>query len=230
MRAACRAHTRKGFRPVFPLGTERNAPRTPLGYRFKLVAEKATPCNVPSPSGLANNARELDLLQGIIERDRAAFTELHRSYDGRLARFLSRIIPQHDVQEVVNDTMFAVWSKAADFRGQSLLSTWIFGIAYRMALKALRRRSPILTSDAEELWVEPDPQIANEDRQWLARALQELSFEQRSVLELCYLMGYSCEEIATIMQCPVNTVKTRMFHAREKLRQALPRLARPTEV
>jgi RNA polymerase sigma-70 factor (ECF subfamily) len=45
------------------------------------------------------------------------------------------------------------------------------------------------------------------------------------VMEFSYLMGHSCEEIATIMQCPVNTVKTRMFHAREKLRRSLPRLA-----
>jgi RNA polymerase sigma-70 factor (ECF subfamily) len=44
-------------------------------------------------------------------------------------------------------------------------------------------------------------------------------------LEFAYLMGHSCEEIAEIMQCPVNTVKTRMFHARQKLRLSLPRLA-----
>jgi RNA polymerase sigma-70 factor (ECF subfamily) len=49
--------------------------------------------------------------------------------------------------------------------------------------------------------------------------------EQRMVLELTYYLGYSCAEIATIMECPVNTVKTRMFHARRKLRDLLPQLA-----
>jgi RNA polymerase sigma-70 factor (ECF subfamily) len=68
-------------------------------------------------------------------------------------------------------------------------------------------------------------QLADENRQWLDCALSELPIEQRMVLEMSYLLGHSCEEIAAIMQCPVNTVKTRMFHAREKLRRSLPRLA-----
>ena len=46
-------------------------------------------------------------------------------------------------------------------------------------------------------------------------------------MELCYELGYSCEEIATIMDCPVNTVKTRLFHARAKLQRLLPQLATP---
>ena len=70
-----------------------------------------------------------------------------------------------------------------------------------------------------------DAYSVDEEREWIGRALAELPFEQRSVLELSYLMGHSCEEVAEIMQCPVNTVKTRMFHAREKLRRSLPRLA-----
>lgn len=186
--------------------------------------------SAPSRRASATNAHELDLLQRIIGRDKVAFTELDRSYRNRLARFLTRMIPQQDIQEVINDTMFTVWSKAADFRGRSLLSTWILGIAYRRAKKALYRSASRPTSDAEDLSFEPDPQIANEDQQWLACALQELSSEQRSALELCYVMGFSCEEIATIMQCPVNTVKTRVFHARKKLRRSLSRLAHPKKV
>jgi RNA polymerase sigma-70 factor (ECF subfamily) len=58
----------------------------------------------------------------------------------------------------------------------------------------------------------------------VARALDELPEEQRLALELAYFMGHSCEEIATITGCPVGTVKARMFHAREKLRRALPAL------
>jgi len=52
-----------------------------------------------------------------------------------------------------------------------------------------------------------------------------LPLEQRLVLEFAYDMGYSCEEIAEIMDCPVNTIKTRLFHARRKLRDILPDLA-----
>jgi RNA polymerase sigma-70 factor (ECF subfamily) len=118
-----------------------------------------------------------------------------------------------------------VWLKAGDFRGDSLVSTWIVGITYRRALKALRRHGAPRPMLVEEVAVAPDAQLEDENREWLGQALAELPLEQRMVMEFSYLMGHSCEEIAQIMQCPVNTVKTRMFHAREKLRRSLPRLA-----
>jgi RNA polymerase sigma-70 factor (ECF subfamily) len=61
-------------------------------------------------------------------------------------------------------------------------------------------------------------------RDWLVQALAHLPVEQRMSVQLCYELGYSCEEIATIMNCPVNTVKTRLFHARAKLQKLLPAL------
>ncbi len=73
---------------------------------------------------------------------------------------------------------------------------------------------------------------AEELREWLVKALSQLPEEQRMAVELCYELGYSCEEISTIMNCPVNTVKTRLFHARAKLQKLLPVLggsAPPTE-
>jgi RNA polymerase sigma-70 factor, ECF subfamily len=71
----------------------------------------------------------------------------------------------------------------------------------------------------------PDELGAAETGEWVALALQQLPNDQRLTLELAYGQGYSCEEIAEIMACPVNTVKTRMFHARGKLRTLLPQLA-----
>jgi RNA polymerase sigma-70 factor, ECF subfamily len=174
----------------------------------------------------ATNERELELLRLIAQRDREAFRELYLAYHRRLARFLMRMTFRHDViDEVINDTLLTVWRKASDFRGESQASTWIVGIAYRRALKALRVTHVARALDPEHSPHACDPQSLDEERQWLDRALAELPFEQRMVLELSYLLGHSCEEIASIMQCPVNTVKTRMFHAREKLRRSLPRLA-----
>jgi RNA polymerase sigma-70 factor, ECF subfamily len=182
-----------------------------------------TPLNAAAS---AANERELELLRLIAQRDREAFRELYLAYHRRLARFLMRMTFRHDViEEVINDTLMTVWRKAADFRGDSQASTWIVGIAYRRALKALRVTHAARTLDPEHSPLASDPHLLDEDRQWLDRALAELPFEQRMVLELSYLLGHSCEEIASIMQCPVNTVKTRMFHAREKLRRSLPRLA-----
>jgi RNA polymerase sigma-70 factor (ECF subfamily) len=174
----------------------------------------------------SSNARELELLRQVAAGDRAAFKELYLIYHRRLARFLMRMTSRHDlIEEVINDTLWTVWLKAGDFRGDSLVSTWIVGITYRRALKALRRHGTARPMLIEEVAVAPDVQLEAENREWLGLALAELPLEQRMVMEFSYLMGHSCEEIAQIMQCPVNTVKTRMFHAREKLRRSLPRLA-----
>ena len=132
------------------------------------------------------------------------------------------------VEEIINDTLWTVWQKSPDFRGASRVSTWIVGIAYRRALKSLRQaraaRAPF-TDEFIDMASDVDVAGGNETEQWLECAMAELPVEQRMVMEFAYLMGHSCEEIAQIMHCPVNTVKTRMFHAREKLRVSLPRLA-----
>ena len=175
---------------------------------------------------LTGNQREVELLRLTARGDRDAFREIYLAYHRRLARFLMRMTFRHDViEEVINDTLWTVWLKAGDFRGDSLVSTWIVGITYRRALKALRRHGAARPMLVEEVAVAPDAQLEDENREWLGQALAELPLEQRMVMEFSYLMGHSCEEIAQIMQCPVNTVKTRMFHAREKLRRSLPRLA-----
>ena len=182
--------------------------------------------SLSTSGGSSSNARELELLRQVATGDRTAFKELYLIYHRRLARFLMRMTSRHDlIEEVINDTLWTVWLKAGDFRGDSLVSTWIVGITYRRALKALRRHGAPRPMLVEEVAVAPDAQLEDENREWLGQALAELPLEQRMVMEFSYLMGHSCEEIAQIMQCPVNTVKTRMFHAREKLRRSLPRLA-----
>lgn len=182
--------------------------------------------SLSTSGGSSSNARELELLRQVAAGDRTAFKELYLIYHRRLARFLMRMTSRHDlIEEVINDTLWTVWLKAGDFRGDSLVSTWIVGITYRRALKALRRHGTARPMLVDEVAVAPDVQTEAENREWLGLALAELPLEQRMVMEFSYLMGHSCEEIAQIMQCPVNTVKTRMFHAREKLRRSLPRLA-----
>ena len=177
--------------------------------------------------GADQNQLELALLTRIAARDAQAMHELYHLYHRRLARFLMRLTSRYDLaEEIINDTFWVIWQHAADFRGASQLSTWIFGIAYRRALKTLKRVRPDLSTEsdeAQELTEEPWQQA--ELREWLGVALAKLPHEQRMVLELAYNVGHSCEEIASIMQCPVNTVKTRMFHARRKLKGLLTSLA-----
>jgi RNA polymerase sigma-70 factor (ECF subfamily) len=137
-------------------------------------------------------------------------------------------VRREDIEEVINDTFWVVWTKAGEFRGASQLSTWIIGIAYRRALNALRRAKIRPVSDApfDEDSISVDSTDAAEtDGQWLALGLSRLPVEQRMALELTYTLGHSCEEVAAILDCPVNTVKTRLFRARETLKQVLPALA-----
>jgi RNA polymerase sigma-70 factor, ECF subfamily len=173
------------------------------------------------------NKLELALLTRIIARDAQAMHELYHLYHRRLARFLMRLTSRYDLaEEIINDTFWVIWQHAADFRGASQLSTWVFGIAYRRALKTLRRVRPDLPLESEEVPEQTEePWQQAELREWLGAALGKLPHEQRMVLELAYHLGHSCEEIAEIMQCPTNTVKTRMFHARRKLKGLLSTLA-----
>jgi len=177
---------------------------------------------------------EARLLRQVAGGDRAAFRALFFVYHRRLARFLHRMIREREsVEELVNDTMLVVWQRAADFRGASRPSTWILGIAYRRALKALERASARPTEPLES-WTEhvdaaeADPLAAAAERsQWIDQALDALSPEHRLVIELAYYMGLSCEEIAGVAECPVATVKTRMFYARQRLRDQLAVRAAP---
>jgi RNA polymerase sigma-70 factor (ECF subfamily) len=182
-----------------------------------------------SVDALLKGQNDRELLDKIVAGDREALRELYLAYHRRLSGFLQRFTRRRDlVEEVINDTLYVVWCKAGEFRGDSRLSTWIMGIAYRCALKTLRRSGHQLFAAVpveNESLVAPDELNAAETAEWVALAMQQLSTDQRLTLELAYGQGHSCEEIAEIMDCPVNTVKTRMFHARGKLRTLLPQLA-----
>ena len=162
-------------------------------------------------------------------RDRAALATLYRNYHGRLCRFMSRLTRRPDViEEAINDCFWIVWQKAGDFRGDSQVSTWIMGIAYRCGLKTLRQHGDDSAGDitpAEEDAQATDPGEDRELRDWLSKGLDRLSADQRVVVELVYGVGHKLEDVAAIMQCPVGTVKARLFHARVKLRNVLPALA-----
>lgn len=175
----------------------------------------------------ASAAREYELIAKIAKGDRRAFEELYNLYHRRLARFLTRLTRRYDVaEEVINDTFWIVWKKAGDFRGDSQPSTWILGIAYRRARNAFRTSARAGSAENLDALLEPptsdEPMRTEELRDWLVQALVQLPVEQRLAVELCYELGYSCEEISGIMGCPVNTVKTRLFHARAKLQKLLP--------
>lgn len=172
-------------------------------------------------------SEEVRLVGRVAAGDMSAFDELYRGYHPRLTRFLERMTRRSDlVEEVLNDTMLVVWNHADRFNATSKVSTWIFAIAYRKALKMLQRLDePVDDSAAEQvaaLGPEPDEEFARMQlRRALLGALDGLSAVQRAVVDLTYFQGFGYSEIARIVECPVDTVKTRMFHARRRLRALL---------
>jgi RNA polymerase sigma factor (sigma-70 family) len=173
---------------------------------------------------------ELALLRRVAAKDRKAFEALYHLYYRRLFGYLLKLTRRADlIEEVLNDVMLAVWNGAPGFDGRSRASTWIFGIAYHKALKALARRpeEPDEPADRPEPVDAEEPESLAARRELagvLGRALGALPPEQRAVVELTYYYGLPYQEIAEIVGCPVNTVKTRMFHARRRLKEMLPGL------
>jgi len=180
--------------------------------------------------GLLDDAEDRRLVACVCARELAAFESLYRRYHPRLCRFLHRMLrPEHLVEEVLDDTMVVVWNQAGRFNGTSKVSTWIFAIAYRKALKALSRHEDPLPAAGEDDSGHPEADAAErpDARMSLAQAraaidlaLRALSADQRAAVELTYFHGFSYPEIAQIVDCPTDTVKTRMFHARKRLKAA----------
>jgi RNA polymerase sigma-70 factor, ECF subfamily len=176
------------------------------------------------PKNIPKERSDKELLVGVAAGDRVALEELYLSYHRRLARFLLRFTPRYEnVEEIINDTFMVVWQSAKDFRYASQVSTWIFGIAYRTALKSVRRQKNHAAAMSLDEYAEQsvDPGLETETRDWLSHGLKRLPLEQRLTLELAYNMGHSLEEIAAITDVPIGTVKARMFHARGKMRHYL---------
>lgn len=199
----------------------------PVGGIHAIVEKPLSNTDVPGLT--AQERQERALLRLVVARDRRAFEALYRLYFPRLVRFIRQVTRRPDlVDEVLDDVMLVVWRRADSFTETSRVSTWVFGIAYRQSLKHLQRDSrrarvpdPVEDDDTFE---RVGPEALAMQRQSLVRlraALETLPVEQRAVVELTYFHGCGYREIAEALGCPVDTVKTRMFHARRKLRLAL---------
>jgi len=178
--------------------------------------------------------REVD--QQLVERvqrgDKRAFDLLVTKYQRKLGRLLSRFIRDpSEVEDVTQEAFIKAYRALPNFRGDSAFYTWLYRIGINTAknhLVAMGRRAPTSTEmDAEEAEnLETGDQLRDlntPENQMMSRqvgdtvnqTLQELPEELRTALTLREIEGLSYEEIATAMQCPVGTVRSRIFRARE---------------
>jgi RNA polymerase sigma-70 factor (ECF subfamily) len=178
------------------------------------------------------NERVFALLQRMGKGDEAALRELYRAYSRSIYAFaLRRLRDAAEAEEIVVDTMHEVWRHPERFRGESKFSTWLLGIARFKLLSLIRSREP----QHEELGEVEETLESGEEgsfeilaqkqrREAVRECMNKLPPEQRECLHLVFYEGYALAEVAAVLGCPENTVKTRLFHARRKLKNSLRRM------
>jgi RNA polymerase sigma-70 factor (ECF subfamily) len=178
--------------------------------------------------------REID--QKLVERaqagDKHAFEILVAKYQRKLGRLLSRFIRDHaEVEDVAQEAFIKAYRALPSFRGDSAFYTWLYRIGINTAknhLVAQGRRAPTSTDfdadeaegfeDADQLRDINTPESLLQSKQvgeTVNAAMESLPEELRTAIVLREIEGYSYEDIAQVMNCPIGTVRSRIFRARE---------------
>ncbi len=178
-----------------------------------------------------DNDRVSQLLVRIGRQDQSAFEELYKAFSRKVYAYVLNMLKDHvRAEEVLVDTMYQVWRNPTQFRGDSQFSTWLIGVARNKALMVFRGRRPDEVHDdlddvAETAIDESEDgyaQLAQKQRtDGVRHCMDRLSDEHRECLHLVFYEGYSLAEVAAVQRCPENTVKTRLFHARQKIKNCL---------
>lgn len=180
-----------------------------------------------------------DLLGAVAAGGQTAFERLYHRYEKRLYQYVYTLVNDRTVAEdVVGETMIAIWRGAGTFSGTSRLSTWIFGIARHKSLDALRRagrrQREVDLDGAADLPSSCDSPLEGVHRKQVEsltkRALAMLSREHQEILRLVFYEELPYDEISTMLGIPSNTVKTRVFYAKQHLKRALDRLNPKTSI
>jgi RNA polymerase sigma-70 factor (ECF subfamily) len=173
------------------------------------------------------------LLERVKAQDSRAHRVLFERYYPRVFAFLMRRLRDRELsEETAADVFFEVWRNASAFRGASLASTWIFGIAHFKCLEADRRRrrmkrSQVLPTNVEVLHRVADPrELTNElevraDLRRVEALVRRLPAEQRTTVELALVEGLAYDEIAQRLGVPEGTIKARVARARARIRSGI---------
>lgn len=212
------------------------APRAASAVTKQQVADVRT----PAKHGASMSDREVD--QQLVERaqsgDKRAFELLVLKYQRKVERLLSRIIrDQAEIEDVSQEAFIKAYRALANFRGDSAFYTWLYRIAVNTAKNYLisqGRRAPTSTEfDAEEAEgfeeatglrdiATPDAQLMSKQiGEIVNKTIEALPDELRTAITLREIDGMSYEEIAQIMDCPIGTVRSRIFRAREAVAEQL---------
>jgi RNA polymerase sigma-70 factor, ECF subfamily len=169
---------------------------------------------------------DADLIARVLSReDHNAFAELVRRYQSPVRAFLARMArgDTHLADDLAQETFLKAWKNLNTFRGNSKFSTWLFGIALNELRSAARRRKELFSEEIEALpeSVQPSASPNTRLRLDLTEALKALNSSERAAVLLCCQNGFSHEEAAEALACPLGTVKTNILRGREKLKRLL---------
>jgi len=232
--AAGRPYARRSLRTQAP------APAAAPVLRFKprgiaRDARTAAPRDVSMPAGeapAAGNAAvpsvaadpDHALIRAIAAGSRSAMRTLFLRHHARVLRYVMRIVRDHaQAEDVLSEVFLGVWRRADRFAGRSSVATWICGIARHKALTALDAKPPTCGDEDHILALAdpapgPDGGLDAQDRiATLRRCIEALSREHREIIDLVYYREKSIKEIAGLLGIGMNTVKSRMFYARQRL-------------
>lgn len=158
-----------------------------------------------------------ELFQRLRNNDMSALEVLYERYYNRLVRFICRVTQRpDDAVEVVNDVFMVLWSNPDSFKEKSTLSTWILGIAYNKAITSLSKHRSWLSYSEELPEIEIDDP-ANSHYE-IEDIMKQLPPEQRAIVELTYVYGYSYQEITGILGCNEHHIKNQLFKTRKLIR------------
>jgi RNA polymerase sigma-70 factor, ECF subfamily len=171
---------------------------------------------------------EAALLRRVAGGDQAAMAEFYRQH-GRvvLAQILLVVEERALGEEILQDTMLAVWRGAGSFRGESSVRSWVISIGRRQARDRLRRHRPQVVDDAvlsARPSAGPGPELVALERAEVAEvaaAIRALAAAHRELLGLAFGAGLSLPEVAQVLEVPLGTVKSRLAAARTALGRVL---------
>ena len=179
---------------------------------------------------MAEQLTDQALVERVQQGDKKAFNLLVSRYQNRVAGLLTRYVSPNDIPDVVQESFIKAYRSIGAFRGDSAFYTWLYRIAVNTAknyLTAQGRRPPnedILAEEAESYDVGSNLRdVATPENEMLSNELKKIVFDTikglqedlRTAITLREIEGLSYEEIAEIMECPVGTVRSRIFRARE---------------
>jgi RNA polymerase sigma-70 factor (ECF subfamily) len=174
-----------------------------------------------------------DLIKACIPKNEEAFAVLYQRYEKRVFQYLMTIMNEATLaEETLVEVMLAIWKGLNTFKGQSKVSTWIFGIAHHKAVDALRKvtsqqRGGMPLEDIVETAESHENPLEDMQQKRMAtltnQALTTLSPDHREILHMAFYEELSYPEISELLGIPVNTVKTRVYYAKQQLKKNLQR-------